>query len=149
MSREAMELALEALENSRPINQNSVLPHNKHVAAITALREALAQPQPEPVGEITMEDIGRPFNSICIRTHFYECVPPVGTKLYTHPPAQTQKDTVGPSGDRLSDFRVDQWWFLELDKAFKNGTAEQKQAVAVVRNLLATIQTHLQEPPTE
>lgn len=66
-----------------------------------------------------------------------------------HPRAQTQKGTVGPSGDRLSDFRVDQWWFLELDKAVQNGTAEQKQAVAVVRNLLATIQTHLQEPPTE
>lgn len=41
---DALKLALEALETSRPINQNSVLPHNKHVAAITAIKEALAQP---------------------------------------------------------------------------------------------------------
>ena len=83
MSREAMKLALEALEGSIALTMPKI---DLRKEAITALREALAQPQPEPVGEITMEDIGRPFNSICIRTHFYECVPPVGTKLYTSPP---------------------------------------------------------------
>ena len=37
-----------------------------------------------PVGEITAEDMGKPFNAISIRTHFYKEVPAVGTKLYTH-----------------------------------------------------------------
>ena len=47
-------------------------------------------------------------------------------------------ELVGPSGDALSDFKADQWWLPELDAAVANGTPDQKRAVAVVRNMLAT-----------
>jgi hypothetical protein len=59
MSKEAMQQALEALEKARPLKADYVtsehyltLEHydeakRKHCAAITALREALAQPAPE------------------------------------------------------------------------------------------------------
>jgi hypothetical protein len=47
--------------------------------------------QQEPVGEITAEDMGRPFNAIRINTHFYKEIPPVGTKLYTTPQPPASK----------------------------------------------------------
>lgn len=64
--------------------------------------------QQEPVGEITAEDMGRPFNAIRINTHFYKEIPPVGTKLYTtpQPPAQ-------PLTDDPLQGAVD--WLLEAD----------------------------------
>ncbi len=62
--------------------------------ALDALLGTLAKPEQEPVGEITAEDWGRPFNAIRISTHFYKEIPPVGTKLYTtpQPPAQPLTD---------------------------------------------------------
>lgn len=42
----------------------------------------------EPVAEIVCEDMGRPFNAMKIRTHFFKEVPAVGTKLYTASPKQ-------------------------------------------------------------
>ena len=35
----------------------------------------------EPIGEIVADDMGKPFNAIQIRTHFYKKVPAIGTKL--------------------------------------------------------------------
>jgi hypothetical protein len=50
MSIEAMKLALEALEVSRPIEQRSVVPQNKHAAAIKSLEAAIKQAeQAQPV----------------------------------------------------------------------------------------------------
>jgi len=43
----------------------------------------------------------------------------------------------------LSEFRIDQWWFAELEAAVKDGTTDQKRAVFVVRNLLETLQRAL------
>jgi len=43
MSKQAMEKALDALINSRPINADSVIPHNKHCEAIAELKEAIKQ----------------------------------------------------------------------------------------------------------
>lgn len=43
--------------------------------------------QGEAVGEIQIEDIGKPFNAMRVRVHFYKEVPPVGAKIYTAPPA--------------------------------------------------------------
>ena len=40
---EALKMALKALEKSRPIDQSSTVPHNKHVLAIIAVKEALAE----------------------------------------------------------------------------------------------------------
>jgi hypothetical protein len=39
----------------------------------------------EPVGEVQLEDMGRPFNAMRVNIHFYKEVPSVGTKLYTSP----------------------------------------------------------------
>jgi hypothetical protein len=61
---------------------------------------------------------------------------------YTTPPEAAQPAPVqepGPSGDYLSDFQEGQWWIAELDAAVVNGTPAQRSAVAVVRNLLATV----------
>jgi len=55
-------------------------------------------------------------------------------KLLHHP---------GPSGDYLSDFKEDQWWVVELDALVINGTPDQKRAMAVVRNMLKTIEVNL------
>lgn len=41
----------------------------------------------EPVGEMVLEDMGRPFNAMAVRVNFYDQIPPVGTKLYTSPEA--------------------------------------------------------------
>lgn len=57
--------------------------------------------------------------------------------------AEAVPDVVGISGDKLSEFRIDQWWFAELEAAVKDGTTDQKRAVFVVRNLLETLQRAL------
>jgi len=49
------------------------------VSALTMLR---SMKPVSPIAEITCEDMGRPFNAMQIRTHFYKEVPPVGTKIY-------------------------------------------------------------------
>jgi hypothetical protein len=51
---------------------------------------------------------------------------------------------VQAQGDALSSFQGGQWWVSELDAMAKNGTPDQKRAVAVVRNLLRVIATHPQ-----
>jgi len=41
--RQALSLALASLEISRPIDESSVAPHNRHFAAIEACRAAIAK----------------------------------------------------------------------------------------------------------
>ena len=105
---EALKLALEAL------NRNDYLGWQTNIHVRDAIREALAeQPaqQQEPAAEITAEDMGRPFNAIRIGTHFYKEVPPVGTKLYTSPPASkpwvglTDEDLAGCDDEELKQAR--------------------------------------------
>jgi len=36
-----------------------------------------------PVGEIVIEDMGRPFNAKQVRVHFYDKVPKPGTQIFT------------------------------------------------------------------
>jgi hypothetical protein len=55
----------------------------------------------------------------------------------------------GPSGDYLSDFQEGQWWLAELDAVVANGTHDQKRAVAVVRNLLATVAANTTPPAAQ
>lgn len=62
-----------------------------------------AMEKSEPVGEITAEDMGAPFNAISIRTHFYKEVPAVGTKLYTN-----QQPHQNPSVDAV-EWAVGKW----------------------------------------
>ncbi len=65
--------------------------------------------------------------------------------LEATPPAAPVQEP-GPSGDYLSDFQEGQWWLAELDAAVANGTHDQKRAVAVVRNLLATVAANTTPP---
>jgi hypothetical protein len=76
--------------------------------AINAAREYLAAlEQSEPIGEIVADDMGRPFNAVQIRTHFYKEVPAVGTKLYTtSPPAQRKPLTREQRVDLLAKFEA-------------------------------------------
>jgi hypothetical protein len=50
-----------------------------------------AQPAPtvqEPVGEVVVESMGvRGSDAMRVRMHFYKEIPPVGSKIYTTPPA--------------------------------------------------------------
>jgi hypothetical protein len=49
--------------------------------------DARAQPAQEPVGEIVVESMGvRGSDAMQVRIHFYEEIPPVGSKVYTTPP---------------------------------------------------------------
>ena len=102
MTQEALKLALEALEEANAemeylndpkrfvsIRQERIM--EKCRAAITAIKEALAQPEQEPVGEVigTNEKYGfgqiRQTKTIQWRTDPL----PVGTLLYTTPPQRT------------------------------------------------------------
>ena len=77
MSREAMQLALEALE-SDPISHAGIVSRKQ---AIAALRQALETEQ-EPVATVTSES-GNPNLSM---SWWHEPALPVGTKIYTSPP---------------------------------------------------------------
>lgn len=59
------------------------------------------------------------------------------------------RELPGPSGDRLCDFSTEQWWFAELDQMTQGGTDDQKRALAVVRNLLATVRVVLDGVPND
>jgi len=106
MSKEAMKLALEALNNTYALRDDVI-------QAIKALEEALAkqeqgepddeevlgfngwgfpiepppkQEQGEPVGEVVVESMGVcGSDAMQIRLHFYKEIPPVGSKIYITP----------------------------------------------------------------
>jgi len=83
--REAAEMALEALEwawGGEPLG-------TKEIDAITALREALAQPEREPVAIVVAaeyEDGSHAGHHLEWRGRNEANDYPEGTKLYTHPP---------------------------------------------------------------
>ena len=80
--REALKLALEALE------YRGVGSWRKKQPAITVIKQALAQPEQEPVGEVGQIDIdedGVGYAWFTIATDGLE----LGDKLYTTPPQRT------------------------------------------------------------
>jgi hypothetical protein len=84
---EALRLALEALEVANSCVDGYYIPKGKtHLPeielAITAIKEALAQTEQEPVGEIVDAIEG------AFKCSFTKMLP-VGTKLYTTPPQRT------------------------------------------------------------
>lgn len=79
---EALKLALEALEYWQSRDEFS----NQTIKAITAIKEALAQPEQEPVGEV-LNERGE--------VDWISFVPSAGTNLYTTPP-QRNPQTDGP-----------------------------------------------------
>ena len=96
MTQEALKLALDALENHTAIKHPQQIHYRDK--AITAIKEALAQPEQEPVVWVS-EDVcegqyidGRP------RKIWWECEKGVGTAFYTTPP---QRTWVGLNDDEI------------------------------------------------
>jgi hypothetical protein len=90
MTQEALKLALDALENHTAIKHPQQIHYRDK--AITAIKEALAQPEQEPVAWVS-EDVcegqyidGRP------RKIWWECEKGVGTAFYTHPLQRTEQE---------------------------------------------------------
>jgi len=75
---EALKLALEALERTGNI---AGFAHEREQAAITAIRETLAQPEQEPVGSVVRWLDGSLVHG------WFSNPPPEGTLLYITPPA--------------------------------------------------------------
>lgn len=78
--REALQVALEALEDY----QANGAPFFKCDSAVSAIREALAEPEQKPVAVVTSQT-GDP--AMTMSWH-HEPALPIGTKLYTAPPAR-------------------------------------------------------------
>ena len=88
MSTEAMKLALEALEMWCPMTATYLNTRDK---AITALQEALAQPQQEPVAWAIFTNAGNARMWSTFQPHLQKLADAEGltiTPLYTSPPAQ-------------------------------------------------------------
>ena len=90
LKQAAMQQALEALSGAlwlmldKPVDEQYRVRYAYLLRVITALREALAQPVQEPVGEVThVSDNG-------FQCEFNQHLP-VGTKLYTTPPLPVQE----------------------------------------------------------
>jgi len=113
---EALKLALEALTNAYWPTESNLMPaHNiKECAeAITAIKEALAQPEQEPAGEIVDAIEG------AFKCSFTKMLP-VGTKLYTTP---TQRKPLTDEEIRLqwSEFWETEChpWAIDFAKAIE------------------------------
>lgn len=78
--REALQVVLEALEDY----QANGAPFFKCDSAVSAIREALAEPEQEPVAVVASQT-GDP--AMTMSWH-HEPALPIGTKLYTAPPAR-------------------------------------------------------------
>jgi hypothetical protein len=89
---EALKMALEALELEEMACRYEKEPTPEHIAkAIAAIKEALAQPEQEPVGEVINERG---------EVDWISFVPLVGSNLYTTPP---QRPWVGLTEERIKD----------------------------------------------
>ena len=84
--REALELALEVLEeiNKLSIGENAICLPAEIDTAMDAIREALAEPEQKPVAVVTSQT-GDPAITMSWQ---HEPALPIGTKLYTTPPAR-------------------------------------------------------------
>ena len=84
---EALKLALEALEICAVRQEHQWDGLQKVSVAKAAIKQALAAPVQEPVGEVVVESMGvRGSDAMRVRMHFYKEIPPVGSKIYTTPP---------------------------------------------------------------
>jgi hypothetical protein len=94
---EALKLALKALETPRPFDSYPPLwrAYKKTInEAITAIKEALSEPEQEPMATVTSK-LG---NSDISMSWWHEPALPVGTKLYTTPQTKVGCVECGVSG---------------------------------------------------
>jgi predicted esterase YcpF (UPF0227 family) len=98
MTQEALRMALEALENHTAIKHPQQIHYRDK--AITAIKEALAQPEQEPVAVVDANDDG----------YWADILPDrnvkVGQLLYTHPP---QRTWVGLTDDEIAQGCKESW----------------------------------------
>jgi hypothetical protein len=146
--RESARLAVKAVldEQPAPDLQAELDATNRQVEILSdALAESRREPAPvqEPVGNWVwswlMDWCKRNGIAPATRNSLFAMVKDARSKFDTTPPPAQPAPVQGPSGDYLSDFQEGQWWLAELDAAVVNGTPAQRSAVAVVRNLLATV----------
>jgi hypothetical protein len=144
--RQAAIQALEVMKNIGYVpRKDGAHPVEK---AFAALRAALEQPEQEPVGEVIDERGG---------VDYFSYVPPVGTALYTTPPA-AQWDKPSAS--------FDEWWdgdYDDLANPYHTGTpaywawagwiAAQRPWVGLtdeeIFSVLGNLQRKYNGPPTE
>ena len=93
MTKEALKLALEVMRNQGDVSVD------EWIATEKAIKEALAQPEQEPVGEIVDAIEG------AFKCSFTKMLP-VGTKLYTTPPQHTW---IG-----LTDKEIEEIWKIAM-----------------------------------
>ena len=117
---EALKLALVTLERTGNI---AGFAHEREQAAITAIRETLAQPEQEPVGSVM-----RWLDGSLVHGWFSD-PPPEGTLLYTTPPAvQPQRLWVGLTDEEKKSFwTADQMTREEWDELFNTIEAKLKE----------------------
>jgi len=103
MTQEALKLALEALETPSPMGQYK---------AITAIKEALAQPEQEPVALETFDPIGEVVGFIegspyiMVKVHKGKQVS-LDDDLYATPPQRTEQEPVAYSGNGTAGREAD------------------------------------------
>ena len=132
--RELMQQALEALELlawyenpatkvqvRKPRNGGPIVtmyPHKVATEAAAPLRERLAQPEQEPVGEIVQAFADLTAVSIPV-------MPPIGTKLYTTPP---RREWVGLTEEEMAELWENRGWYVTIFKAVEAKLREKNNA---------------------
>jgi hypothetical protein len=110
MSREAMQLALEALEDANDVARMEFSDEDYYSEAINALRQALEEKQ-EPVAWMFVNEDGE-----CEQIEYGPVFDDPGvTPLYAAPP---KKEWVGLTDDDVSYFRYQATFCDEFDAAF-------------------------------
>jgi hypothetical protein len=117
---EALKRALEALEDISALQNHSDSADSSDVdKAITAIKEALAQPEQEPVATVTSET-----GADITMSWWHEPALPIGTKLYT----------TSPQRKPLTDEEMWQLWNSQGDDAM-----EQQAAITFARAIEAKL----------
>jgi hypothetical protein len=114
MSREAMKLALEALRFARDDGYENEVSQE----AITAIKQALAAPVQEPVAWVCYGFGGEGKHGIDYEQSEIDAIP-VGTLLYTTPPAQEFVCSTG-----LCHYKAQREWVGMTDDDFENAFQE-------------------------
>ena len=115
----AAQMALDALEWCEPAGTVGYGGVAIRSAAITALREALAAPEPEPVAEVfdtfgNSQDPNKAVGHVWLKAHYF---PPKGAKLYAAPPA-APAPVVPLTDEQIDAIRANCWSHPGLGASF-------------------------------